>query len=493
MLRIRKRAFGDGSTEVAAIINDVGVIQLRRGHNDVARNCFLEAQRMWKLQGDENQEYLGETLVNLGEIHHLDEEYRDAIASFKEALVIFESLHDKASLSVALVQFKLGKSQKELHDFDNAMISFEKALSIRSKSLSDDDMRIAEVLKDIGALCLSTGDLLKARDCLGDALRIMKAASPSGLSTAETFYHMGKAMTRMKYRDEAFEAFSNALRIKRRKLEKDDLDVADMLTEMAQIHEDRKQWQTSLDLYGQALQVREKLLGDHELVADCYFFIGAVRQTIRKPHKALESYGSALVVYQKVLGDDHLTCAKTMNNIGILYEGIEQLDEALKYHREALRIRQHHLGKDHIKIANSLDNIAGIYQRKQENDKALQSLKESLKIRSRFGNDNLDVATTLFGMGIIYCEKGDSKKALECYESALEIRKRRGKEFEVAQTLHNIGSLWAMRQDYQKALKQWQSALQIYRRTLDDDHHMVACTLGNIKMAENMINEENQF
>jgi tetratricopeptide (TPR) repeat protein len=96
-------------------------------------------------------------------------------------------------------------------------------------------------------------------------------------------------------------------------------------------------------------------------------------------------------------------------------------------------------------------------------------------------------------MGIIYGDIGDTSKALECYESALEIRKRKGKEFEVAQSLHNIGSLWAMRQDYKKALKHWQNALQIYRRTLNDDHHMVACTLGNIKMAENMLEENSQF
>lgn len=490
MLRIRKDIFGDDSVEVGAIINDVGVIQLRREQNETARNCFLEAERIWRSHKLDHPNNLAETLVNLGEIYHTDKKYGLAIDTFNEALMIFESVHDNTHLSIAHVQFKLGKALRELNNYDDAVACFERALSIRSNQLGSDSMLVAEVLKDLGALCLILGDLMQAREYLSEALNTMKSKNPNGLATADTYFHVGKVMVKMKYKDEAFEAFSTALKIKRKRLEEDDLGIANTLAEMGLIEEERHQWKKSLNYYIQSLEIRQGLLGDHEVVADNHFSIGVIYQSTRKYHKALSSYGSALVVYQKTLGDDHITCAKTMNNIGIVYEGIEDYDEALKYHKEGLRIRSINLGKDHIKIANSLDNIAGIYQRKHESDKALQSLKESLKIRSRFGTDNLDVATTLFGMGIIYVDKGDSSKALECYESALEIRKRKGKEFEVAQTLHNIGSLWAMRQDYKRALKHWQSALQIYRRTLKDDHHMIACTLGNIKMAENMLQEE---
>jgi len=491
VLRVRKILFGTDTVEVAAIINDVGVIQLRLGRPEIAQNCFVEAEKVWRLTPDECQEYLGETLVNLGEIHHMDQKYDDAIRYFSEAMSIFELIHDDVHECVALVLYKLGKAQKEMHDFDNAMVSFERSLGIRTDLGDDSSMTVAEVLKDIGSLSLLSGDLTTARNCLGDALKIMKIKSPKSLITSDVLHELGKVMTKMKYKDEAFEAFNSALRIKRSRLEEDDVGVADLLSEIGSIFEEGRKWAPSLNNYRQALKIRESLLGEHELVADSYFSIGTVLQTVQKYHDALSSYGSALVKYQKLLGEDHLTCAKTMNNIGIVYEAIDELDEALKYHTEALRIRKKHLGADNIKVANSLDNIAGIYQRQNESNKALQSLKESLKIRSRFGNDNLDVATTLFGMGIIYCDKKDLGKAMECYEAALEIRKRRKgpHDVDVAKTLHNIGSLFALKQDYERALHRWQEALHIYRETLDDDHHMIACTLGNIKMAENMLEE----
>ena len=284
-LRIRKKTFGDHSTEVAAIINDVGVIQLRRGQNDVARNCFLEAERVWKTHGG-NPEYLGETLVNLGEIYHTDRKYGEAINNFNEALIIFESVHGNTHLSIALVQYKLGKSLKEQHDYDKAVTSFERALSIRSNQLGNNNMLVAEVLKDLGALCLILGDLLQARAYLSEALNTMNSKNPNGLATADTFYHTGKVMMKMKYKDEAFEAFSNALKIKRRRLEEDDLGIADTLAEMGLIEEERNQLQNSVEFYRQALQIRQSLLGDHELVADSHFSIGVVQQTIRKHHKA---------------------------------------------------------------------------------------------------------------------------------------------------------------------------------------------------------------
>ena len=52
VLRIRKKLKGKDSLGVAAVINDVGVIQLRRGNTDIAKNCFLEAIRIWKINGN---------------------------------------------------------------------------------------------------------------------------------------------------------------------------------------------------------------------------------------------------------------------------------------------------------------------------------------------------------------------------------------------------------------------------------------------------------
>ena len=42
-LRIRKQIFSEDSLPVAAMINDVGVLQLRKGEYSIARTCFSES------------------------------------------------------------------------------------------------------------------------------------------------------------------------------------------------------------------------------------------------------------------------------------------------------------------------------------------------------------------------------------------------------------------------------------------------------------------
>ena len=45
-LRIRKQIFSEDSLPVAAMINDVGVLQLRKGEYSIARTCFSESVRV---------------------------------------------------------------------------------------------------------------------------------------------------------------------------------------------------------------------------------------------------------------------------------------------------------------------------------------------------------------------------------------------------------------------------------------------------------------
>ena len=477
---------------IAAVINDVGVLQLRKGQHGIARTCFTEAMRVWKLKLEKGHDYIGETLMNLAEIDVSTGHCDDAIEKLTEALELMKVNHGDNHLSVGLIYFKLGQSLRMKKSYLEASDAFDRCLMIRSAEYGDGSMPVAEVLKNIGTLCFDMGEFAKARNFLGESLKIMNDKGSNDLEIADTLIRLGKVMMKMKYLQEAQEYFEEALSIRHRRMETEDSIIADIISDLALILEERQIYDESLTMHEKALKIRKSLFGEHESVGDSYHMMGNIEQSTNRYEDALKSFGSALVVYQNTLGDDHLSCAKTMNNIAIVYEAMNECNEALKYHREALRIRKKNLGRDHLKVANSLDNIAGVYQKQNINDKACSALKEALRIRiSRLGNDHIEVATTLFGMGITYCDIGDLQRAMDCYEASLTIRKRKlgSSSIEVAQTEHNIGSLYAMKPDYQNALVYWRSALEKYRITLPDDHHMVACAIGNIQMAENVIAE----
>jgi len=101
----------------------------------------------------------------------------------------------------------------------------------------------------------------------------------------------------------------------------------------------------------------------------------------------------------------------------------------------------------------------------------------------------MEVATTLFGLGICCAAINETPKAMECYNRALEISAFDGSNPKLeAQALHQIGCVHALTCSYRDALQSWRTSLSKYREAgLADDHYMVACTLGNIEMAENVL------
>ena len=131
-----------------------------------------------------------------------------------------------------------------------------------------------------------------------------------------------------------------------------------------------------------------------------------------------------------------------------------------------------------------------MYQKQNEHQKALKCLKEALRIRRlQLHDDDIEISKTLFGMGIVFAAINDKENAAECYKTSLDISSRSNSHPKLeAQTLHQIGCLEAAKWNYREALHNWRTCLSKYRESgLRDDHYMVACTLGNIEMAENVL------
>lgn len=270
--RIRKKVEGPDSISVAAVINDVGVIQLRKGQYEIAQKCFLEALRIWELQLGDDNDKLAETLVNLGDIEYATSNFNGAIDNLlTKAQNIFQIRFGTDHVSMALVHLKLGRCHKQKHVFDDALASFEKALSIRTTEFGFETLPVAEIYTDIGSVYLETGDLSKARNFLGESLNIMRSKVPHAILTAETLHLLGKVMKNMNYNDEALAYFQDALEIRRRPVDIDDIGVADVLSEIGSIYEHSKNYEQSLELHKKALRIREDILGESVIFLSLYW------------------------------------------------------------------------------------------------------------------------------------------------------------------------------------------------------------------------------
>ncbi len=135
------------------------------------------------------------------------------------------------------------------------------------------------------------------------------------------------------------------------------------------------------------------------------------------------------------------------NQIGLVYQRMNNLDDALLYYSRSLSLAKD-LG-DKSMQASVLNNIANIYDKKDQLDKALGYYEESLRLTT----DEKEKAPTYNNIAIIYYKKGDYRKAVEYFQKAIEIDERYGDYHRVSMRKLNLGNTYRKMKDYEKAEK----------------------------------------
>jgi len=74
----------------------------------------------------------------------------------------------------------------------------------------------------------------------------------------------------------------------------------------------------------------------------------------------------ALNIKEKVRGKDSFDCAKTLNNIGLVYQDQEKLNQALEYYNKSLSIKEKVKGEDSFDCVITLNNIGNVYKKQDK-------------------------------------------------------------------------------------------------------------------------------
>jgi len=241
------------------------------------------------------------------------------------------------------------------------------------------------------------------------------------------------------------EFYGKALNIREKVLGKEHPDTATTYNNMATAYQAQGEYECALEYYGKALNIRKKVLGkEHPDTAAIYNNMAGVYQVQYDYKCALEYYVKALNIAEKILGKEHPNTATTYNNIALVYQLQFDYECALGYYMKALNIFENVLGKEHPDTATTYNNIAGVYQLQFDYERALEYYGKALNIREKvLGKEHPFTASTYNNIALVYKWQGDYDRALEYYGKALNIcEKVLGKEHPETKTvLDNINSL----------------------------------------------------
>ena len=140
--------------------------------------------------------------------------------------------------------------------------------------------------------------------------------------------------------------------------------------------------------------------------------IGLVYRSLGDYDRSMDLEGQALDVRREILGDGSVEVAESLDNLGSLAYYRGRYQEAERLLERSLEIRERSLGPDHPDVATALHNLAAISSEQGDLERAEPLYRRSLAIRERtFGTDHREVVLSLGNLAVLFEHRGAPEEA----------------------------------------------------------------------------------
>jgi tetratricopeptide (TPR) repeat protein len=335
------------------------------------------------------------------------EEYRGRLAATADQLEALREHFPDSKIDTALSALKQGRDE-----LAEALLREAEAKAVAQSR---------HMLRQAGKAAFQQGVIVENRVQFRDALRHYSRATEFDPEEAAYASSAGFMAFKLGRYPQAEQFYNRAWGLLNGETNESGL-AATILTNRAGLKAERGDIRGATEILEQVRATQERTGAPAAEMAKTLNNLGGIYQLAGRYDVALECYNKALRVREDAFGRNSLAVASTLNNIGDLYCDRRDLDESEKCHKEALGIREKQLPKSHPDLALSLNNLATVYLAQGMFEKAAKLLERALEIqRAIFGPVHHTVATTLNNLALAERGRGCASKAKEAYKEALAI------------------------------------------------------------------------
>ena len=382
-------------------------------------------------------------------IHQLKlSKFREALASFTQALEIYQSIGDQPGAATALGN--LGNVYEALGDYQKAIESHKKSLVLK--------IRIGNRKGEINSL----GNIGLAYFNLGQYdLAIQFLEKSLAKSRQIQFHHaeaiilsnLGRVYTALSQYARSIELHQQALKIKRQLGEP--RGQAKSYLALGNVAFRQSKYNLAIDYYQQALNILKEV-GDRQGEANSIGSLALVYNQIGQYKRALNLYEETLATAQEI--GDRKSEATALGNLGATYNNLGDYHEAINFHQRSLEVRR--AIQDRSGEASSLSGLGVTYRSLGEYVSAIDYLNQALAVNRAIGNRRGE-AINLGDLGSVYLNLGQYQRAIELYQQTVAVAREIGAPDTEATFLGNLGVAYQDLEQYDKALEFFQAALNI--------------------------------
>lgn len=224
----------------------------------------------------------------------------------------------------------------------------------------------------------------------------------------------------------------------------------------------------------EAFKMAHERLGEWDIEkANAMNNIGNIHYLTGQHEMALKEYEKALELANHEVHEEVLFSAPSSLGIGNVYFGKNQYKEAFKHFKTALEANIRLLGENHPYVANSYLSLGNLYRNKGSYNLATEYYDKALEINIEvFGEGHPDVATTYVGIADIYKSESAYELAMQYYRQALVIYEEflHEKNPKFGAIYLGFADVYKNKGNYDKALEYYQKALDLFSQTIGLEH-----------------------
>ena len=226
------------------------------------------------------------------------------------------------------------------------------------------------------------------RDPVEEACELNDAAVES--------FHAGRA-------EEAQELFRRALSLLEESEGEDSPDVANVLSSLGAVSEQRCDYAGAEADYARAARIMDAHADSFEedvrqLRLQTLSDLGRIRRILGRYEEAEPLIKRSIALAQELFGADSVEMAGALNDLGMLYKFNGRFEDAEPLYRRALSILEHALGPEAVELASIYHNLGGLEHARGRHAAGEPHARRSVELRERaHGPEHTDVAADVGG------------------------------------------------------------------------------------------------
>lgn len=369
-------------------------------------------------------------------------------------------------------------------DYLAALPHAEKAVALREKALGPEAPDVARSLLLLAQLNDATARFGIADGLYMRARGILDGASdgPELLRAEMLDSHAAGQIARGRFLD-GEESAGEALQIRERILGPHHVRVAASLGTLADLHHEGANVQGARIAADRALEIAARAFGPADLeLGDFIDRVARAQLAAGDYTRAEQLYSKTLAIREKTLPD---TLLPAQSISGLARVALQANDNVKAEHlfKRSIALHETILGPEHPRVAGEVMNLGLIHYRRRDYTTATALFLRALAASEKaFGSAHRLTAACLNNLGLVYWRQLDYVRAKEFFQRALQANEQLygAESLRVANPLANLGIVAKETGNYERAEALYQRALAIREKHLGPEHPDLVVTIESL-------------